>query len=136
MLGGRVESSGFGDFGNDVTAIVKLVVPAEYRSTNPQTISIFEFQGPSTTRRAWLSKTRGDMSNFNPPYYVQDSGPNFNYCINGNPVDQYGTPIAVFHPGETWWIMIRNEYSFFGQPLAKSCNGGGCHIGLKWYPPN
>ena len=118
-------------FGKDMTAIVALPVPTTHVSGS-NTIAIFEYAGPQTDRRAWLSKTKGDMSATTAPHYITNSGPVFNYTINGN------DPNSVnMKPGETWYLMIRNEsVSYFGGAISSSCSSGDCPIAIKWYPPN
>jgi len=112
----------------DQTVICTLVVP-DWPVANPNTIAVYEYQGAPTFRRAWLSKTRGDMSASLSPFYQVGQGPVFQYCINGT------APDAVHMiPGETWYLMIRNERPF--PPYLQSHGGTDCPIGIKWYPPN
>jgi hypothetical protein len=115
-------------FGSNTIAIASFTVPAGYaRSTN--TIAIFEYGTAPTSRRAWMSKTRCDMSATAPPYFYSDQGPVFSFSIGGN------DPYAInMQPGETWYMMVRNQKPF--SPYVTSCAGGACDIGIKWYPPN
>lgn len=111
----------------DQTVICKLVVP-DWPVSNPNSISVFEHRGPPTFRRAWLSKTWGDMSSRVAPFHQVGQGPVFQFCINGN------DPNAVqMKSGETWYLMIRNEGLF--PPYPQSHGGTDCPIGIKWYPP-
>jgi len=128
----RLTSSGFG---NNGMAIATLQVPGGF-SRNVNTIAIYEYGGAVTGRRAWLSKTRCDTSATAAPYFIQDTGPVFNYSIGGAAIDIYGQPIVVMQPGETWYLMVRNETSFYGNALKSSCTSGNCDIGITWYPPN
>ena len=124
MDGTRVTTSGFGE---GVTVIAMLVVP-EWPVNNTNTISVFEYGAPPTTRMAWMSKTRGDMSATSAPFYFCNDGPVFSFCIRGN------DPNAVqMQPGEVWYLMVKNERPF---GMGSSCTSGSCDIGIKWYPPN
>ena len=54
-----------------------------------------------------MSKTRCDMSATAAPYYLSNQGPVFSFSIGGN------DPYAVnMQPGETWYLMIRNQKPF------------------------
>jgi len=126
MNGVPLFSSGFSD---GMTAVATLVVPQGSFSSNPQAIAIYEFGTTNVARRAWLSRTRCDTSATSQPYYIQDTGPVFTFSINGNQG-------VVMRPGETWYLMVRNEASWFGGALQSTCGAGACNIGVKWYPPN
>jgi len=126
---GAVQMNGVGvlskNFGNNTVAIASFTVPGGYPMTT-NTIAIFEYIGAPTYRKAWMSKTRCDMSAASPPYFLSSDGPVFSYTIGGT------DPNAVrMQPGETWYVMIVNERPW---GLGSSCFGS-CDIGIKWYPP-
>jgi len=108
------------------TVICALLVPA-WPATGTNSIAVYEHQGPPTFRRAWMSKTRGDMSATIAPFHQGGQGPVFQYCINGNDPDA-----VQMKPGETWYLMVRNEKPF--PPYGPSNGGMDCSIGIKWYP--
>jgi len=114
------------NFGANTVAIASFTVPAGYPTTT-NTIAIFEYVSAPTYRKAWMSKTRCDMSATAPPYFLSSDGPVFQYSIGGT------DPNAVaMRAGETWYLMIVNERPF---GLGPSCGSGTCDIGIKWYPP-
>ena len=123
MDGSRVASSGFG---GDVIAMSTFVVPAGL-SSSKSTISIYEYGGGITARKAWLSQTPCDMSaRLGSPFYIENSAPNFAYAIGSD----LGN--VRFEAGQRWYLMVKNEKP---RSTDSSCSGT-CNIAIKIYPPN
>lgn len=117
-----IYSSGF----KDQLLIGILHVPATGTLTGGSTISIFEYGTNPVDRQAWLSKTKGDTSGVS----YNSSAPQIEYSIGG-------TKSVVMHPGETWYLMVKNQWSYPWAPsvVMPSCSlAGGCNIGIEWYP--
>jgi len=120
MTGERFVSSGFG--ANQIL-IATLTVPSS-TSLSYSNIAVFEYGGPTTYRRVWVSKTRCDLS-ATYPYALGNTAPNLYFSIGTD------AGYMVFQPGETWYIHIKNE-----KPGGStSCPTGTCDIGMKISPP-
>jgi hypothetical protein len=124
FTGDRFLTSGFAS--NTTTVVVAQIdVPAGlYGAT---TLAVFEYGSSATSRKAWLSKTRCDMSATSPPYRQTAMGPVFNIQIGGSASDK-----VVMQPGETWYLMVKNEKLL---STGSSCATGTCDIGIKLYRP-
>ena len=122
--GSRTEVSGFT---GDRVVIATLDAPLTGLSTNTTNLSIFEYIGPATTRKAWLSESRCDMTATTRPSYGAGNGVNLYFSVGGS------DPAAVnLVPGRRYYLMVVNR-GFSG---GNSCSGGtDCAIGIKVYPP-
>jgi hypothetical protein len=116
-----------GGFGNHVVAITTLHVPANARIGSSTNIAVYEYAGPSSWRRAWISKSKCDMSAARPAY-ASDSGPHFYLSVG---TAQSG--MVTVQPGETWYLMVTNQTDIYGS-IRDSCSAGHCEIGVTAYP--
>ena len=124
FTGQRYLTSGLA--GADTIAVAKIVVPADISGIT--TLSIAPW-GVNTTRRAWLSKNCGDTSATAAPFKMQaGGGPTMNIQVGGAPT----TSAVQMQPGETWYLMVKNEQLLSNK---SSCLSGNCDIGIKLYHP-
>lgn len=124
FTGQRYLTSGLA--GAETIAVAKIVVPADISGLT--TLSIAPW-GVNTTRRAWLSKTMCDTSATAAPFKMQaGGGPTMNIQIGGAPT----TSAVQMQPGETWYLMVKNEQLLSNR---SSCLSGNCDIGIKLYHP-
>jgi len=119
----RTISSGF----NGAKVLIATITPPAGVSSSTNTLTVYEYGAPSTSRQAWLARSPCDWSGTG-VYYQQTSGPVFRYTIGG------ADPTAVnMKVGETWYLIVINQKPFF---TGNSCSSGTCDIGITWSPPN
>jgi hypothetical protein len=114
-------------FGSSASTVVVAQIDVPSGITGPTTLAIFEYIDPLTYRRAWLSKTRCDMSAKGAPYNLNGTGPVFNIQVGGI---ADSTKVNM-QAGETWYLMILNKDRYSGD----SCSSGSCDVGIKLYKP-
>ena len=125
-----------GNFGDNVTLIIKLVVPpGTHQSTDFGRFSGAEYLGPNTFRQMTISKTPGD---FRPKDYTGSNGP-FQVANGTTAQVSYGvmTPspfvqTAGLTAGETYYINMRNwQLDPTPQP---SCGQSSCGAVVNHIP--
>jgi hypothetical protein len=126
--GERFITSGFGSSKSTVV-VAQIDVPSGI--SGPTTLAIYEYASSSTPRRAWLSQTRCDMTATAAPYFMGGNGPVFQIQVGG-----FADSTKVnMQPGETWYLMVKNEGGGRTGSITDSCSSGTCDIGIKLYKP-
>lgn len=125
FTGDRYVTSGLG---SSTTTIAVAEIPVPTGIAGETTLAVFEYGSGATSRKAWLSKTRCDLSATSLPYRQIGSGPVFDIHVG---TTQVSGKINM-QPGETWYLMVKNEQLFSSKT---SCSSGYCDIGIKLYPP-
>jgi hypothetical protein len=118
----RYITSGF-DGSSVVVATIK--VPAGVIGST--SVEVREYGAQATGRRVWLSKT---MCDFTATGRYYQAAPQVKLPIwigASNPDPAY---YAWVQPGETWYVMVKNEsFGYFG--VTNTCKSGGCEASVK-----
>ena len=118
----RYLTSGF-DGASVVVATIK--VPAGVAGST--SVQVREYGAQATGRRMWLSKSICDFSATG-RYY--GAGPSVQLDIWLGTSNPDPARYALMQPGETWYVMVKNEsLGYFG--VTNTCKSGGCEAGIK-----
>ena len=94
--------------GAGALAVITLQVPTDLPMGARSSLSIFEYASTGDIYRTWLSKTRGDVSATQAPYYMHGFGVDLYFAIGASFPES-----ALFQPGETWYLHVAavNEFA-------------------------
>jgi hypothetical protein len=118
----RYVTSGFD--GSSV-AVATIKVPAGVIGAT--SVEVREYTAQATGRRVWLSKSICDFTATG-RYYQGAPQVKLPIWIGAsNPDPAY---YALMQPGETWYVMVKNEsLGYFG--VTNTCKSGGCEASIK-----
>lgn len=114
------------DFNGAAVVVGTIRVPTGVSGSSR--LQVYEYVDTKTDRRVWLSKSRCDMSQSSGAAYALGKTPTVYIRVGGTPA----ATEVLMQPGETWYVMIKNEMSFWGQvsPSCATTPGAHCNIGI------
>jgi hypothetical protein len=121
------------DFNGAAVVVGTIKVPAG--ASGKSRLQVYEYVDTKTDRRVWLSKSRCDMSVSSGAAYAYGKTPTVYLSVGVPPAVNPTTnlPTEVFmQAGETWYVMIKNEMSFWGaiSPSCSTTAGAHCNVGI------
>ena len=116
------------DFSGAAVVVGTIRVPAGV--SGKSSLQVYEYVDTKTDRRVWLSKSRCDMSQFGAAY-ASGKTPTINIRVGGTPAWNE----VLMQPGETWYLMVKNEAALFGsiQPSCSTSSGAHCNVGITLF---
>ena len=114
------------DFNGAAVVVGTIRVPAG--ASGASRLQVYEYVDTKTDRRMWVSRSRCDMSQSSGAAYASGKTPTIYIRVGGTP--SYNE--VLMQPGETWYLMVRNEASLFGS-VSPSCSttvGAHCNVGI------
>jgi hypothetical protein len=114
------------DFNGSAVVVGTIKVPSG--ASGASRLQVYEYVDTKTDRRVWLSKSRCDMSQSSGAAYAFGKTPTVYIRVGGTPTASE----VLMQPGETWYVMIKNEMSFWGQvsPSCSTTAGAHCNVGI------
>jgi hypothetical protein len=114
------------DFNGAAVVVGTIRVPAGVSGASR--LQVYEYVDTKTDRRVWLSKSRCDMSQSSGASYAFGKTPTVYIRVGGTPV----AGELLMQAGETWYVMIKNEMSFWGaiSPSCSTTAGAHCNVGI------
>ena len=113
-------------FDGSTVAVATIKVPAGV--TGKTWVRVNEYGDTTTGRRMWLSKNICDYSSASFPYYAKGSTVELPIWFGTTNPDP--TRYALMQPGETWYVMVKNEnIGVFGP--TNTCKTGVCEAVIK-----
>ena len=110
-----------GGFNGTAVAVGKINVPSTAKLGGSAWLQVYEYAGVKTDRRMWLSKSRCNTA-FTGTGYAAGKTPTIYIRVGGSPL----TGEVLMQPGETWYVMVKNETALFGGAATSSCTTGDC----------
>lgn len=114
------------DFNGAAVVVSAITVPAG--ASGASRVQVYEYVDTKTDRRMWLSRSRCDMSKSSGAAYASGKTPTIYIRVGGTPA--YNE--VLMQPGETWYLMVKNEAALFTS-IAPSCStlsGAHCNVGI------